>query len=64
MNTLVLFFALDNEGTLHSIGHHSSYDSADRTAEKLGLDVVWLANGDEAKQWASTILNSMEVATF
>jgi|TARA_R100000426_G_scaffold46692_1_gene34982 hypothetical protein len=50
-----MWFALCADGTLSVLGDHGDYESADKTAEDLGLDVIWLIPGDDAAQWADTI---------
>ncbi len=54
------WFALCSDGSLAIVGDHGDFEAADATASDLGLDVVWLLRGEDAAQWAETIIRERE----
>ena len=58
------WFALCSNGKLALVGVHEDYESAEEGADNLGLDVIWLVCGDDARQWAYTINQVLVVETF
>ena len=46
-----LWYCLADDGLLWILGEHDSFDSADDTAEKMGLNIIWLIDPDGAQSW-------------
>ena len=62
MNNLMKFeaqsrqwFVLTTDGTLSRLGDCGDWEAADECATDLGLEVVWMIDGDTASQWLDVL---------
>lgn len=45
------YFALAIDGFMYCLGDCVNYDAADKRAEDLDIDALWITNEDIARQW-------------
>jgi hypothetical protein len=55
------WFALGFDGNMYAIGDCGDYETADEIAVDMGIDVMWLADYETAKQWLDTIARKFEI---
>lgn len=56
----MIYFALNNDGLLYSLGDHGDFESADCTAQDMQLDAIWLIGEDEARNMADFINEQLQ----
>ena len=54
-----IYFCLATDGLIYILGEHGDSETANATAENLGLDVVWLFGESTAHSWRD-VLNNVE----
>lgn len=54
-----MYFALCSDGDLLCLGDCGDFDVANEIADDLGLEVVWLISGVEAKYWAEVLNDNL-----
>jgi hypothetical protein len=57
------WFALSSSGWLWPLGDCGDFDAAEEIANDLELDVIWIVDANEARQWVDTISVTMERIT-
>lgn len=50
-----LWYCLADDGLLWALGEHDDFESADETAEKMGLFVICLIGPKDAQSWRDTL---------
>ena len=51
----MMYYALQSNGDLFILGDHGDIESAEETAQDVGLEVVWLADQETIEQWRAMI---------
>lgn len=54
------WYCLTDEGLLWALGEHDDFESADKTAEKMGLKAIWIIDPSGANSWRETLLEIEE----
>lgn len=54
------WFALDSgAGLVYALGECIDFDAAEKVALDLGIDAVWIADTDTARQWVQAIYEGL-----
>jgi hypothetical protein len=45
------WYALASDGDIYNLSDCGDFDAAEESAKSLGIDVIWIADPDQAKRW-------------
>jgi hypothetical protein len=53
------YYGLSNEGDMYSLGKCKDLQEANEVADDMGIDIVSLIDGEQAKSWAEFIIKTL-----
>jgi hypothetical protein len=54
------YYGLSNEGDIYSLGKCKDLQEANEVADEMGIDIVFLIDGERAESWAKFILKTLD----